>query len=405
MSRPRPVEPHHRASRLAAAVAVAMLPALTAGLGCGSSSSQARIEHAETDAPPVPEKLPPVAPEAMAKFEEGMRWLRASTNKKRAKARIEARDKARTAFQAAVERDGKLWEAWHNLGTLAFAEGDDDAAVEAFTNALAVNPADMESLMGRAEAHRRAGRNGDARSDYEAVVARGADDSAVKRNATARLASLLRESGAYDDAIEVIRGTLRTAGANAKVYVELGMIYMAQGRDDLAALVLGKAADIDPKEPSIYNAYALLDLSKGRAQAAFERFDQATALDPNYLDARFNKASVLLDAGDYQRARDELEAVVAQDPLDMGAQVALGLAYRGMGEYDRAKSMWETVTRDAPRRSRVRGDALFNLAVLELNFLENEKGAVAAFDRFLQESPRNHPKRKAAEDKKKELGL
>jgi tetratricopeptide (TPR) repeat protein len=236
-------------------------------------------------------------------------------------------------------------------------------------------------------------------------VANSPTDGPTRGDATARLASLLREARAYDDALAVIRDTLRTSGANATVYVELGMVYMAQDRRDLAALVLGKAAEINAKEPSIYNAYALLALAQGRSQEAFERFDQATSLDPSYLDARFNKASVLLDAGDYARAKQELAAVVTQNPDDMGAQVTLGVAHRGLGEYDQAKAIWEKVVQEAPRRSRVRGDALFNLAVLQMSFLEDEKGAAAAFDRFLQEAPRSHPKRKTAEEKKKELGL
>ncbi|GAB4513860.1 MAG: hypothetical protein Tsb0020_32240 [Haliangiales bacterium] len=386
----------------AALVAVALA---LSGPGCGAKPQQ-EIEAPEVEAGPAePVKLPPVSPQAMAAFEDGMRWLRASRKSKRAKARRQAVDKAIAGFREAVAIDANLWEAWHNLGVILVADGDDEAAVEAFSNALAVNPTHLDSLVARAEAHRRAGRDGDARADYERALEQQSDDNASRRNATARLASLLRESRAYDDAIAVIRETLRTSGASAEVYVELALVYMAQEKRNLADLVLGKAAEIDAKVPAIYNAYALLALSRGHSQEAFEYFDQATSLDPDYLDARFNKASVLLDAGDYPRARAELEAVVAQNPEDMNARIALGVAHRGQGEYDRAQSIWETVIQEAPRRSRVRGDALFNVAVLKMNFLEDEAGAGVAFERFLQEAPRNHPSRSLAEQKKKELGL
>lgn len=378
--------------------------ALLCVAACGGASSQGRIASGRDGVIEQP-KLPPVAPAATTAFDEGMRWLRAAGMKKRASERREALDKAAAAFRRAVDADGNVWEAWHNIAVIHFADGDDDAATDAFGKVLTINPAHMPSLLGRAEAHRRAGRAREARTDYESAVSNSPADSPTRRDATARLASLLREARAYDDALAVIRDTLRTSGANATVYVELGMIYMAQNRQDLAALVLGKASELDPKEPSIYNAYALLALAQGRSQEAFERFDQATSLDPSYLDARFNKASVLLDAGDYARAKQELAAVVAQNPEDMGAQITLGVAHRGLGEYDQAKALWEKVVQEAPRRSRVRGDALFNLAVLQMSFLEDEKGAGAAFERFLQEAPRSHPKRKAAEEKKKDLGL
>lgn len=391
----------HAANRILFPV---LISAAVLASACGASSRQ-RIAETRQEGPVEQPKLPPVKPAALNAFEAGMRWLRAADKRAAPRARARALNQAEAELGRAVEIDGSLWEAWHNLGALHYDRGDDDRAVEAFDRALAVNPAHLPSQLGRAEAHRRAGRTDQARADYEQAVARSADDSPVKRNATARLASLLREARAYDDALAVIRDTLRTAGASAKVYVELGMLYMAQGRDELAALVLGKAAELDAKEPSIYNASALLALSRGRSQEAFEQFDRATALDPSYLDARFNKASVLMDAGDYGRAKEELASVVAQNPDDLSARVALGVAHRGMGEYDQAKKLWERVAQDAPLRSRVRGDALFDLAILQMYFLGDEKAAVTALERFLQDAPRNHSKRKDAEEKKKELGL
>jgi tetratricopeptide (TPR) repeat protein len=378
---------------------------LVAGLlvatACGSSSASRRTGEGSQGKGQVAVKLPPVNPAAMREFEAGMRALRLAGEQPTSDAYARARER----LLAAVAIDNKLWEAWHNLGVIHHREGDDDAAAEAFGKALEINPAHLESLLARAEAHRRAGRTEQARGDYESAIARTADDSAVTRNATARLASLLREDKKHEDAIQVIRNALRTAGGNAKVYVELGMVYMAQGRDELAELVLTKAVELDPKEPSIYNAQALLALAHGKSQEAFDRFDYATSLDPNYLDARFNKASVLISVGDFARAKAELTAVVDKNPEDLSARVALGVAHRGVGEHEQARVQWERVVDQAPRRSRIRGDALFNLAVLQMNFLENEKAAAAALDRYLEEAPRKHSKRKAAEQRKKELGL
>jgi hypothetical protein len=39
-----------------------------------------------------------------------------------------------------------------------------------------------------------------------------------------------------------------------------------------------------------------------------------------------------------------------------------------------------------------------------MDFVMDEKSSTAALDRFLQESPQNHPKRKEAEERRKELG-
>jgi tetratricopeptide (TPR) repeat protein len=205
----------------------------------------------------------------------------------------------------------------------------------------------------------------------------------------------------------VLRDTVRLSGANAKIYTELGLIYIQQKRYDLASLVLAKAVEFDTgekKDPAIYNALALLSLRQGRAQEAFERFDHAASLDANYIDARFNKAAVLLDAGDYARAKPELTAIVEKRPDDFAAWVALGVANRGLGQHKEAAKIWDRVIKEAPRRSTPRLDAMFNLGLLKADFLNDAAGAKVDLDQYLQESAGSHSKQKQAEEKRKELG-
>lgn len=379
----------NRVYRLLVVVAIVALAA------CGSSTTRS------TGGPKKAPKLPPVKPDALAQFDAGLRAMSLAG----ANPSPDALEKAKERFHRAVEIDGKVWEAWHNLGAIYYMDGEDDEAIEAYGKALKVNPAHVPSMLGRAEAHRRAGNTRRARTDYRAALDQLDDESEERRVASARLASLLRDAGQFEDGLDVLRETMRTVGADANVYVELGLIYLAQERFDLCALVLSKAAEINKENPAIYNALALLSLERGKDQEAFDRFDHATSLDPTYIDARFNKASVLLDAGDFPRAQAELEEVLGQDPGDLEARVALGVAQRGLGQFDQAEATWEKVVKSAPRRSRVRADALYNIAILKADFDDTQKGAKEALDRFLQNAPSSHPKRGEAEEKKKELGL
>jgi tetratricopeptide (TPR) repeat protein len=375
--------------------AVLLAAALAAAAACGGPSASRRIQ---TSGPkPKAVVLDPVKPEARREFDGAMRALRLGGP--------EAPETAKARLAAAVEIDGKLWEAWHNLGVLRAADGDDDGAATAFDKALATNPAHAPTRVARAEALRRLGRSKDARGDYEQVLREAAPDDPLRRDAAARLASLLRDGGDYEGAVDVLRDTLRVSGANARIYTELALLYLAQGREELAVLVVGKAIELDDKDPAAYNALALLYLRQGKAQEAFDRFDHATSLDPGYLDARFNKATVLLDAGDYVRAKAELEAILTRRSDDWAARVALGVALRGGKDFDAAKAAWQQVIDKAPRRSRARGDALWNLATLKADFLEDTPGAKADLERFLQDAGSGHPKRVAAEQKRKELGL
>jgi tetratricopeptide (TPR) repeat protein len=337
----------------------------------------------------------PVKPAAMKEFESAMRATRLGGP--------EASETARARLRAALKIDSSIWEAWHDLGVIAWKEGEDEEAIDDFTKALAGNREHMPSLLARAEANRRAGHKKEARNDYEAAIKQMTDDDPNRGDAAARLASLMRDSGDYEDAVEILRETIRVSGVNARIYTELGQIYIAQKRLELAQLVLAKALEIDAKDPTVYNALALLAQRQGKSQEAFERFDQAASLDATYIDARFNKASVLLDAGDYARAKAELAAIVEKRPDDYAAQVSLGVAHRGLKELPEAKKVWERVIKDAPKRSTPRADAMWNLALLKIDFMEDLAGGKTELERYMQEAPTSHAKRQEAENKCKEV--
>lgn len=340
-------------------------------------------------------KRDPIKPAAMKEFDSAMRALRLGGP--------EANETARARLKKALEIDGSIWEAWHDLGVIAWREGEDEQAIDAFGKALAHNRDHTPTLLARAEAYRRAGKKKDARADYEAAIKRMEEGDPNRSDAAARLASLLRDAGDYEDAVEVLRETVRVSGNSATIYTELGQIYIAQKRLELAQLVLAKALELDAKDPAVYNALALLAQRQGKAQEAFERYDQAVSLDASYIDARFNKATVLLDAGDYARAKTELAAIVEKRPDDFAAWVSLGVAHRGLKEYPEARKAFERVIKDAPRRSSPRADAMWNLAILKIDFVEDAAGGKAELERYLQDAPTSHAKRQDAETKCKDV--
>lgn len=372
-----------------AASALGLALALAA---CGGASGTRQVVGGGVH---TKEKRDPIKPNARRDFDNAMRALRLGGP--------EADDTARTRLRLALKEDNTIWEGWYDLGVIAWREGDDDEAVDDFNRALQLHPGHAPTLMARAEANRRAGHKKEARSDYETAFKSMEEDDPNRRDAAARLASLLRDNGDFDDATAVLRDTVRVSGTSAKIYTELGQIYIAQKRLDLAQLVLVKALELDAKDPAIYNALALLALKQGKAQEAFERFDQAASLDATYIDARYNKASVLLDAGDYARAKVELAAIVEKRPDDFAAAVALGVAHRGLKELPEAKKVFERVVNQAPKRSTARADAMWNLAILKLDFMEDAAGGKQDLERYLQEAPSGHAKRQDAENKCKEV--
>jgi tetratricopeptide (TPR) repeat protein len=358
---------------------------------------------AHTAAPASKGKRPPAASagggskvvksEGLRDFDAGLRALKLGGP--------EANREAASRFQRAVELDAGLWEAWFDLGVVRVRLGDDKNAIPAFTKALERNPGHRPSRLARAEASRRLRRYSDAREDYEAILRADAADNATRL----RQASLLRESGDTDGSLRTVREVLRRSPAAkdiAAANVELGLVYLAAGREELAELVLSKAAEADARNPAVWNALGLVSLRRGKDQEAFERLDRATNVDPQFRDARFNKAAVLLDAGDYAQAKGELEMVVRgmpEDNPDLDALVALGVAERGLGNYPQARATWEKVLRASPTHA----DALWNLAILQLDFLHQDEAARDYLTRYLDAAPDDHPRKKDAQARLAEL--
>src|SRR5690606_18740907 len=123
----------------------------------------------------------------------------------------DADETARARLKKALGIDSTIWEAWHDLGVIAWREGEDDEAIDDFGKALAHNPDHTPTLLARAEAYRRAGKKKEARADYQAAMKGMEDDDPNRRDAAARLASLLRDAGDYEEAVEVLRETVRVS--------------------------------------------------------------------------------------------------------------------------------------------------------------------------------------------------
>ncbi len=109
--------------------------------------------------------------------------------------------------------------------------------------------------------------------------------------------------------------------------VELARKYIGQGDWDNAKRNLSLAQEIDPRNPEVHEAFALVYQSTGEFELAEEHFETAIRLDKNFSRARNNYAAFLYSQGRFEEASKQLE-VVTRDSLYPGrpnAFVNLGL--------------------------------------------------------------------------------
>ena len=371
----------------------ARLALALAGLGLVSGCGSHATSHGAAAHPITPVALPRANPEAQTEFEQGVLVMK--TGRKHYK-------DARTHFTKAVQLDGKLFEAWHDLGVVETALGNYDKAVDDFEKALDVQPGSRKTVLAYGESLRRAHRPQKAAKVY----AKWLDSDPKDAEMRARYAQVLREGGDLEQSLEEARQLLSQGGSSTEnvaqtvvAYNALGLTYYKMGKLDLAETAFRKAADLDAKSAFVWNNLGLVAFDRGHDQEAFLNFQKASELDPKYLQARLNKASVYLDCGDYKHAHEELLEAVRIDPNDAEAQVALGVAARGDGKLDEARRAYE-------RALDIEDDyapALFNLGVLYMDFDKDTKKAKDFLTQYTQSGDATDAKRQEAQARLKEL--
>jgi tetratricopeptide (TPR) repeat protein len=349
--------------------------------------------HKEAETP----KLPAAKPDAVEALKDAARSVRlGAANYERALERL----------KSAEQIDPNLWEAFYDDGWLELKLHNPEAAVPALEKALSILPGHAATVEALGQALKEAGRPADAAKVYARWLERvkpGKDDAHAEAMRVA-LGGALRRAGKLDDAADALQKALRTAtkATVAAGLNELALVYQAKGQLELADLVLHRALDVDDKSKAsalTWNNLGLVALKRRRDQEAFAHFEQAAKLDPALTVARRNKAMVYLDCGDYARAAEELKHVTRSDEDDSAAWVALGVAERGRGSFDAALKAFEHALEIDPDDA----DALYDEAVLHMDWKKEPSRARAALEKYLKAAPAQHPKRADAQARLAEL--
>jgi tetratricopeptide (TPR) repeat protein len=201
-------------------------------------------------------------------------------------------------------------------GTRLAGEQEYEAAIDAFSQAITLNPALVEAYIGRESVYESIGEYALALADVEAAIA------------------LEPEEAGY-------------VGQKA-------LVYWAMGELENALDFAGQAIELDPEDAGFYNNRALMRASAGDYEGALadmerlvelEEVESDDELSPGYLDSR---AYVYLKLGEYEEAKRDYDLALNQDfkspyPL-LGAAIAnaeLGLMEEAMAHFEYGLELYE----------------------------------------------------------------
>jgi tetratricopeptide (TPR) repeat protein len=358
-------------------------------VGCGGGSGSSHAHAAE-----AAKALPPANPQAVTKMVQGVVAARDPNGRERAIA----------LFREAISIDENLWEARYDLGIVLASSGDLGGAEKELRAAGKIAPDAADVVIALAEVQRRRGESKDAADTLGDYL----ESHPNATDAKAQYVSALRSSGQIDKAMTQAHELLVKKPGDASALAELALCHLAKGEKDTAQLLAKQALDSNPKSAVAERATGLILLANGDDALAFQAFSKATQEDPTDTTARLNMGSVLLRAGAYPKAEEQFRAILQLDPDNVDADVGLAAALRGeatmtddaghpnpnqAAKLEESRKLLEGVlSRDGHNIS-----ALYNLGVLDADFLKKPDDAKKLFKKFLSDAPSDHPSRADAE--------
>jgi tetratricopeptide (TPR) repeat protein len=267
--------------------------------------------------------------------------------------------------------------AWYDLGVAQWRLGALQAADEALTRAVAVDPKLVVAWRALALVEQAEGDlvSADARLDQGLALAPEDLDLHVAR------IGLLRAQGHPDQAIDEAKAALRINSKSLSVYNLMGLAWVDLGRFDLARFVFEKAETVSGGEadPAIQANFGWALYKAGERYPAEKRLKRAVEIDGQFVPGLVYLARFYLDDHAFSDAVPLLERARALAPTNHGVLVDLGIAYKGAGRFEDARKAWERALELRPSDPL----PLFDLGILLADDLKLYDEAVAKFQAYV----------------------
>jgi len=213
-------------------------------------------------------------------------------------------EEAIEAFQQAISVDPKFAYPYNGLGNALSALGRKEEAIEAYRQAISVDPIYTDPYNGLGNA----------------------------------LSALDRK----EEAIEAYRQAISVDPKFAYPYNGLGNALSALVRKEEAIEAYRQAISVDPKFSYPYNGLGNALSALGRKEEAIEAYRQAISVDPIYTDPYNGLGIALSDLGRNEEAIEAYRQAISVDPIYTDPYNGLGNALSALGRKEEAIEAYQT---------------------------------------------------------------
>jgi len=185
------------------------------------------------------------------------------------------RDEA-TLWKDTIAKNPDSWIAHHNLATLRSTEGDLDAAIAGFSEAIRCKPNAAESHSGRGLAYKKKGELDLALIDLNRAIELDPTYPEAYLNRGEALLAAKR----FDEAVLDFDRFIANNPGFAPAYQSRATALVQLGRNDSALKDLTRAIELDPNSAELHDGRAFVLVRMQRDDAALADFETAARIDP-----------------------------------------------------------------------------------------------------------------------------
>jgi len=292
-------------------------------------------------------------------------------------------DKALDNYRNAVNADSLYSPALYDLATLLRLAKKYDYAARAYMRYVALEPKDVDALIGLSESCLEVGANDKAleyaktaggiaptRPDVVRAFVRAglhSPDRATRSAAAAKFSALpdsvwagkdwvaLSEQQTESKRLDAARVSLNRAIALApdlpEAQFQLGVIELTAGQADSAAVHLERAVAAKPDAPAYHLNLGIAYLYQKRNVEAIGAMRTAVKLNGNYMASRLLLAQTLASADSLGAAEQEYRQIVTLDPKNVKALSGLGWCLLRKADYKQSAQVYRQATDADPKNA------------------------------------------------------
>ncbi len=243
------------------------------------------------------------------------------------------------AFDQALEINPGYIPAWMNRGDAYRELGDPDEALVSYNRALAIDPENGDAWFIRGVILLDLGRTDDALDSFREALTLDPLHTKAWNNRGQALIAL----GRFGDAIDSYDAALAIDPAYTDAWVNRGFAYSHLKRYDDAIASFDNALAIEPGNPGIWKSRGIIQANNGRYDEAIQSFQKALAIDPTDAEIWFKRGVMYEETGRVAEAISSFETAISINPDDADIWYQYGSALRKNGRFDDAISAYNRV--------------------------------------------------------------